>query len=371
MKQATEGQFPTGLTTLDARYYTSTEIFAAAREKVFFNSWQFVCHESQVAAVGDYWAFSLFDQDLFIARGKDNQLRCFYNVCKHRGHTLVEGSGNKRVVVCPYHAWTYELSGELRGAPGTKGLAGLDLSGICLTEVALDTLFGFVFINMNPAPASLATTFPGVAEDILALCPDIAERKHANSVAIEKQANWLVAVENYNECYHCKHVHPTFASGVIDPGSYNIYPFVQSDGTAVRCLRHAAKAQTSQEAWYDTSGSDYGSFYLWPAFSLQIYPSGVVNSYHWRPLAVDRTEVHRGWYSNSGQIDEVINRVITLDRQTTVAEDAELVKNVQRGLNSRGYRPGPLVLNPEQGIESEHSIAALHNWVRADLGEFS
>ncbi len=86
-----------------------------------------------------------------------------------------------------------------------------------------------------------------------------------------------------------------------------------------------------------------------------------------RPLSIDKTEVIRDWYSDNGEVDEVLRKVIDLDRNTTVAEDAELVKNVQRGLNSMGYSAGPLVLNPEEGIESEHSIAALHQWVRAAI----
>lgn len=353
---------PTPTEALPARYYTDPEIFARARERIFLRSWHYVCHATNVPEPGDYYAFTLLDQDLFVTRGRDGQLRCFYNVCQHRGHSLVEGTGRTRVLVCPYHAWSYELDGRLRAAPGAKETPGFDRSTICLTEVRLEVFLGFVFVNFDPEARLMAECYPGVAEAVRSLCPDIEARVFAHEHSAQEFCNWLVAVENYNECYHCGHVHKAFSSGVIDPGSYDIQPFGGG-----RVLRHAARPAAGQGKWYDTSGSDYGSFYLFPAFSLQVYPGGLVNTYYWRPLSHDDTVVHRGWFSRDGVVDDQLQAVIDLDRDTTFAEDLKLVKNVQRGLGSRGYRPGPLVISPACGINSEHSIAVLHGWVREAL----
>ena len=344
---------------LSGRYYTAPEVYARARDRLFHRTWQFACHASRIPEPGDYLAFSILDQDLFVIRGRDGAVRCFFNVCQHRGHALLEGSGRTRLVVCPYHAWSYGLDGKLRNAPRTRHLAGFDRLDICLSEVKLEAFCGFIFVNLDPDAPPMAEVFPGVEQAIRALCPDIEERAFAHEHDTREHCNWLVAVENYNECYHCKVVHPTFASGVIDTKSYNIRPF----GTT-KCLHHTAKAQSGESAWYDTSGSGYGSFFLWPAFSLQIYPSGLVNTYHWQPLSVGDTRVYRGWYSRDGVVDDSLQKVIDLDRDTTFAEDLELVKRVQRGLGSMGYRPGPLVVNPDEGIDSEHSIAKLHEWMR-------
>ena len=355
---------PIPIETLPAAYYTDPEIFARARERIFFRSWQYVCHQTHIPEPGDYYAFTLLGQDLFAVRGRDGKLRCFYNVCQHRGHMMVEGTGRTRVLVCPYHAWTYELDGRLRAAPGSQATSGFDKSAICLTEVRLDVFLGFVFINFDQDAATMETSFPGVKEAVRRLCPDIDTRRFAHEHDTQEFCNWLVAVENYNECYHCGHVHKAFADGVIDPASYDIQPF-----GAGWVLNHRSKAASGGGKWYDTSGSDYGSFYLFPAFSLQIYPGGVVNTYYWRPLATDDTQVHRGWFSHDGVVDDQLQRVIDLDRETTFAEDLSLVKSVQRGLGSRGYRPGPLVISPACGINSEHSLAALHQWVREALGK--
>ena len=345
---------------LPGRYYTDPEIYARARDRLFFRTWQFACHESRIPEPGDYYAFSVLDQDLFVVRQKDGSLRCFYNVCQHRAHPLVQGSGRVRVLVCPYHAWSYGLDGHLRGARGTKDQPGFDRSAVCLSEVRLECFCGFLFVNLDPEAKPMAVVFPGVERALKALCPDIEQRVFAREHDAPESCNWLVAVENYNECYHCKVVHPTFSSGVIDPQSYDIRVFSE----AAQCLHHTAKAQSGELAWYDTSGSDYGSFFLWPAFSLQVYPSGLVNTYHWRPQGVCDTQVHRGWYSRDGVIDDALRKVIDLDRETTFAEDLKLVNSVQRGLGSRGYRAGRLVVNPAGGIDSEHSVAKLQDWLR-------
>ena len=109
---------------------------------------------------------------------------------------------------------------------------------------------------------------------------------------------------------------------------------------------------------------EYRSWYLWPMFSFQVYPGNVLNTYHWRNTGVDSVTVFRGWYTEGGVESEVIRRLAQQDRATTVEEDIRLVESVQRGLQSRGYRPGPLVLDPACGLQSEHSIQILQQWMR-------
>ncbi|MEM0987878.1 MAG: aromatic ring-hydroxylating dioxygenase subunit alpha [Pseudomonadota bacterium] len=347
---------------LDGRYYTDPEMYRRTCDRIFDRAWHYVCHQSQIPEQGDYLAFELLGERLFVSRGKAGKIRCFYNVCQHRGHTLVQDSGRTRVFVCPYHAWTYEQDGGLRAAPATRQMAGFERARICLTQVKVEVFLGFVFVNFDDQADDMDTQFPGVRAAAMALCPDIEERVFAHEHRAQEFCNWLVAVENYNECYHCGHCHKAFSNGIIEPRSYDIQPFGMG-----RCLNHAAKAAEGDGAWYDTSGSDYGSFYLFPLFSLQIYPSGMINTYYWRPVSHDDTFVHRGWYNKDGVVDDQLQEVIDLDRDTTFAEDLALVKEVQKGLGSRGYKPGPLVIPTGTGINSEHSIAALHRWVVESL----
>lgn len=350
------GDFPQAL---EARYYTDPDIQEAQRQALFAKSWTYVCHASQISAPGSYLSFQAMGHDLFVVRGKDDEVRCFYNVCQHRAHTLVEGTGHTQFLVCPYHAWSYALDGRLKAAPNARNVPGFNREAICLTGIRCEVFLGFVFINFDPDAASMDTHYPGVREAVLEMVPDIERLQFAHVHSAHEYCNWLAATENYNECYHCGHVHKAFSSGVIEPASYNILPFGEG-----RVLRHTSEAAAGDGSWYENGGSAYSSFYLFPLFSLQIYPGQVVNTYHWQPNGHDDTIVYRSWFSADGAVDTTLQSIIDLDRDTTFAEDLRLVKEVQRGLSSPGYRPGPLIVSPQFGIDSEHSIATLHQWVR-------
>lgn len=349
--------------TLDPQFYTDPDIFARECAGLLAKTWQFAGHESEVPEPGDYFTFEVAGESLFCIRGRDGELRAFYNVCQHRAHQLVEGSGSTRVVVCPYHAWTYELTGELRAGPNLKA-AGIDRSSICLTDVRLELFHGFIFVNLDDDAAPMDEWYPGVRKELGEFVPQIDELQPLEWVEIPENCNWKISVENYSECYHCAINHPTFATGVIKPETYDIQP--QADGYV---LRHITECQSLEAMSYeiDTSrphAGDYRSFFLWPMFSFQVYPGNVLNTYHWRAEGVDRCTVWRGWYTPQGWDDEAIRRLALQDRTTTVEEDIRLVESVQQGMKSRGYRPGPLVLDPACGLNSEHSIARLQQWMR-------
>jgi len=205
----------------------------------------------------------------------------------------------------------------------------------------------------------MEVTFPGLHEKIISVCPDISDRVFVHQHYQEEHCNWMLAIENYNECYHCKVVHSDFSEGIIDPKSYNIVPM-----TSMQILHHHALCASGNNAWYDTQGSDYNSFYFWPGASIQIYPGGMINTYHWRPQEANLSRVYRSWFSKDGTISSDLQKVIDLDKTTTFAEDIDLLNNVQRGLHNMGYKPGPLVCHEEQGIDSEHSVVALHQWLK-------
>ncbi|MGX9349686.1 aromatic ring-hydroxylating oxygenase subunit alpha [Shimia sp. W99] len=352
--------------SLEARYYTDPAIYAQEMRGLLASTWQFALHLSDIPNVGDYAAFEIAGESLFAIRGRDEVVRVFYNVCQHRAHEMVSGRGNTRVVVCPYHAWTYELSGGLRAGPNIKAVPGFDRSEICLTEVRSEDFLGFLFVNLDDAAAPMDDWYPGVRAELLEFVPWIKELAPLEWVEVPENCNWKVSVENYSECYHCPINHPTFAEGVVKPETYDIQP----DAGGGYVLRHTTECQSLEKMTYPVDMSvahagDYQSWFLWPMFSFQCYPGNVLNTYHWRAEEVDRCTVWRGWYTAGGVESDVIRALAVQDRETTVEEDIRLVESVQRGLASRGYRPGPLVLDPQCGVHSEHSIARLQQWMRA------
>lgn len=359
---------PDPVRTLAAHYYTDPAIFHRELERIFYRSWQLVGHSAQLGEPGDYLSFQVGDQSLVAVHGSDGQLRAFYNVCQHRGHELLQGSGHTRLIACPYHAWTYELDGRLRKARNSQCVAGFNPADIRLTQVRLEQFCGFLFANLDDQTPSMAETFPDIEAEIRDFADDMDSLQPVHDFSVEETANWKIAVENYNECYHCQTTHPTFARGVVDPASYRITARGQ-------CLQHQAHAPAAEWAAYryqdaaKPNAQRYSSWFLWPSTSIQVYPGGVVNTYHWHPLKVNQTRVTRGWYARDGKLTPELETIIELDRSTTFAEDLTLMNSVQRGMYNRGYRPGPLILDPDETILSEHPVLALQQLVLQALAD--
>jgi len=324
----------TALRSLAAHYYTDPQRYQHELQGFLAHTWQYAAHESMLKNPGDFATFRIADENLFCIRTQNNDIKAFYNVCQHRAHELLTGSGNTALIVCPYHAWSYELSGQLRNGPNLDAVAGFNKSDICLSEVRLKEYV-----------------------------PHIHELAPLEWVEIAERCNWKVSVENYSECYHCQLNHPTFSKGVVKPATYDIQP-------QGHCLRHTTECQNLDKMSYpidldsNPHAGHYSSWFLWPTFSFQVYPGNRLNTYHWRPVDHQNVVLWRGWFSHRGQEDSVVRQLAVQDRETTVEEDIHLVESVQRGLSSRGYVPGPLVIDPASGVRSEHSIAVLQQWMR-------
>ena len=221
---------------LAARYYTDGEVFAAEMDRVFARNWVMVGHVSEVAEPGMVIAARVGDESVLVVNDA-GQLRAMFNVCQHRGHELVTSEAARLDrITCPYHAWTYGLDGRLLHARGE------DLGDVCVPGVRLETLGGFMFVNLSADAAALAAVAPGVQDELLARVPDAPRRVLSARLTHEMRANWKVVVENYNECYHCPNVHKWFTSGVVAPGSY----WIASDGSVTR---HGADRPSRPPAW--------------------------------------------------------------------------------------------------------------------------
>ena len=196
-------------------------MYEREKEAIFYRTWQYVAHRSAFAEPGDYVTLPICDQNIFVMKGGDGVLRAFYNVCRHRGHELLsEPSGNvASAIVCPYHAWTFERDGEVARGPLLIEAAGLRQgrlraafrSGWSSSATASSS------ISMTRRKASRAS--PGEMEaDLRRRVPwhRRALKMHPHPVDLlgdaRQHAGWKVVVDNYVECYHCRHAHPDFAS---------------------------------------------------------------------------------------------------------------------------------------------------------------
>jgi phenylpropionate dioxygenase-like ring-hydroxylating dioxygenase large terminal subunit len=174
-----------------------------------------------VPARGECLHVHVAGESVLILRQKDESLRAFYNVCSHRGSRLVRtpplpdpeqpaatrSASLPTGVVCPYHAWTYNLDGSLRAAPYVQFDAACPKEGFSLVPVHLDTWGGFIFVNLATTPAQSLLEQLVVPVRKLARYP-LASLRRGAQLIYDVRANWKVILENYNECYHCGPVHP-------------------------------------------------------------------------------------------------------------------------------------------------------------------
>lgn len=350
--------------TLPARFYTDPDIFAAEREAIFFRGWHMAAHASDLAEIGSYVTASIFDQKVFICRGKDNVLRGFYNVCAHRAHELLSGTGKARVITCPYHAWSYHLTGELRSARGSEDLPGFDHGEFCLTPVRVEVFCSVVFFNLDAGAASAAETFAGLDAEIETHAPSFAGMQRLNTFSNTIEANWKVVVDNFLECYHCAPAHPAFAD-LVDLTTYRS----ECQAAYSSHIGNAGRPQNKAYAFDPKAPVQKSAFWwLWPMGTINLVPGDPAVSLFWfNPISPTRTELLAISYTPDGKSTPQLDAASEYAGTILSDEDNRLCESVQRGMASRGYRQGRFVVDAERTAVSEHAVHHFHQLVAGAL----
>jgi phenylpropionate dioxygenase-like ring-hydroxylating dioxygenase large terminal subunit len=346
-------QDPARSYTLPARYYTDPEIFAAEREAIFFRGWHMACHASDLSQVGSYVTASILDQKVFICRGRDNVLRGFYNVCKHRAHALLTGTGKVTLITCPYHAWSYGLTGDLRSARGAEKMPGFDTSEFCLSPVRVETLGHIVFFNLDDDAPSTASQFDGFDTELEAHIPGFAGMKRLSTWASTVEANWKIVVDNFLECYHCAPAHPAFAD-MVDLKTYHSECHTNYSSHIGGSVRPDNKAYAFDPA---APVQKSAFWWLWPMATVNQLPGDTAVSLFWfNPISPTRTETLAINYTPDGKTTPQLERADQYTGVILTDEDNSLCESVQRGMASRGYQQGRFVVDPEHSSISEHAV---------------
>jgi len=346
--------------TLSSHYYAGDESWALDKERIFYRSWQFAGHVSQLPKSGDFFTKQIADESLLIVRGEDDEIRAFYNVCRHRAHRLARGHGNKRLFVCPYHAWSYRTDGQLFNAPGSDRIEGFCKETIRLSAVRLETMAGLIFVNLDDDAPGLAETFPGIAEGLLAARSDLPAMRPAYERSIDHDCNWKVSVENFSECYHCSTVHKFLTNSLYDAESYTAT-------VEDKVFKHFMARLGDRE----THG-DLHCWYLWPNLAVEMFPfHRSVTIRQFLPLGPRRSSYSYCWLVGPELTPGEVDEVAEMGREycdTTGLEDADIVEAVQQGLESRAYDAGTLMLGPEITQQSEHGVAHFQSLYRDAVG---
>jgi len=348
--------------TLPATWYADAGVHAHERERIFSRAWTYAGPSEWVAEPGSYFAAYIGHVPVAVVRGSDGVLRGLVNVCRHRGHLVVEGTGCRETLQCPYHAWTYDLDGTLRRAPRSEREPGFDPSGLSLAPVSVDTWGPFVFVNPDPEAAPLAAALGRMPEIVAESGLDVEAIRFHSHHEWPIEANWKVVMENFLECYHCPTAHPGFSKVIdVNPDSYllQVHTTFSSQIGPVRASALAANGKAPYQPRGDVTQSQY--HFLFPSTTLNIAP-GIPNISleRYNPDGVRRTVEVTDYYFGIDASAEEIDELMVWDNQVA-EEDVSLVQSVQRGLDSGAVPQGRLM------GESEKLIADFQRRVHAAL----
>lgn len=192
--------------TLPGWCYTSDDFFEFEQEAIFARRWFAVTHERMVPEAGDYITVDIAGEPLIVVRDDNGTVNVLSAVCRHRSCVLLTDSGNcGDTIMCPYHNWVYDLTGQLRGAPYMTRTRSFDKASVQLASLAVTTWQGFVFASFSPIPAEFGASETELADFLKNYQLEHAALARPRTMTIEW--NWKVMLENAVECYHCTALH--------------------------------------------------------------------------------------------------------------------------------------------------------------------
>ncbi|HEU0028998.1 MAG TPA: aromatic ring-hydroxylating dioxygenase subunit alpha [Kofleriaceae bacterium] len=338
--------------TIPGSWYVDPRIEALERATVWSRTWQLVARTDQLREAGQYVTAEVAGEPIVVVRGSDGVLRAFFNVCRHHAAAVMtEPCGTADRLRCPYHGWTYDLAGTLRGVPEAQGMRGFDKDRMGLVPVAVDTWEHFVFVHLDRDPVPLRAQLGAVVDQVAPL--GLGTLQFCERRVYELACNWKVFVDNYLDGgYHVPHLHEGLAS-ILSHADYTIECFDRC------CLQRSPIATTGGDA-ITASVRKGEALYYW------IYPNLMLNWYEGYldtnlviPLGIDRVRVIFDFYFDDISAARAERNRQSMDVSERIQdEDHAICESVQRGLASRAYGAGRLSVRREAGERLFHQLLA-------------
>ena len=377
---------------LEQPFYVDKEIFELDLETFFYNQWVFVGHISRIPKKGDYFLFSIGNESIIIIRENNEKINCFFNVCRHRGsHICLEDEGRVRKLICPYHAWGYDLGGNLINAKMMeKNFNPKDWN---LKKCYSQVFEGLVFINLSEKPSDFKNFIKPIKPFIE--LHGLGRAKIADRKIYPTKGNWKLALDNFHECYHCQPSHPEYchvhsrdyiqsygAGSNTGPESKEFNKKLKIWNRKVKKLgyltgefsedkfseffRSAERTPFSNGKLSETKSGkpastlmgkfnefDGGYTTIGPSpFNSIIMSNDFATTFTFIPKGPNDTDIEIMWLVNENAIEGVDYNVEDLTwmwHKTTLA-DKRIIEDNQKGVLSKKYEPGPLS-KMEMGLE--------------------
>lgn len=354
--------------TLPGACYTSHEFYERELASVFLDDWFCLGRADQIPQVGDYFTVSVGPDPLIVIRSGAQTVHVLSAVCRHRSMVIAEDRGHcSRFLVCPYHSWTYDLTGRLRGAPDMTRTRGFVKEAVRLPSLKTEIWKGFIFATLNDARTALSARL--AALEPLISRYDVESLKALPPRPYEFSCNWKIRMENGMECYHCSRLHSGYHDCAPSRNTVPVtLPFNDKFIVNIVETTHIDAALTPP---------DYKAFFpplpglttqersqmMWvsvlPNLSIAFNADNVHYSCWW-PLAVDLTQIESSWMYpdtviRSANFGEEFQ--YQLDKQVEIIEqDSEACERVQRGLRSR-------LASQSRLSWQEESVARFMRWL--------
>jgi phenylpropionate dioxygenase-like ring-hydroxylating dioxygenase large terminal subunit len=338
--------------TLPAAWYVAQDVFDREREVIFERSWQYVCHVGSLERPGDFVTTEIGRVPIVVVRNKVGDLAGFVNVCRHRCAEVVQGRGHRNVLQCHYHAWTYDLDGQLMSAPRSEREAGFEVGSFCLEKVRVESWGPLVFANVSAGGGSLAQQLGDLPALMAGDGIDFDAVRLSERSEWEVGANWKIVVENFDECYHCSVAHPSFSRLMeVGPDSYRLESgeWWSRATTPLRVWPEARQPDLPYDAAGPIRAAQFAFF--WPNFTLVQNP-GPTNlmALYFVPKGPDRTVVISEYFFGDDASPEMVRDIMAFN-VLVGSEDQRLVESVQRGMTSGRVPRGRLLLDSERLIQ--------------------
>jgi len=388
--------------SLEQPFYTDRTIFETDLEKIVAKQWLFVDHVSAIPEPGDVITYEIAGESIILVRGKDKEVRAFFNVCRHRGSRICLKEKEKvRTLTCPYHAWVWDLEGKLIRA--TLMPEDFDPAKWPLHKCQTRVWQGLIFINLAKEGDPEVIDFDEITR---AFEPYIATHRLDQAKIVAKKqyptdGNWKLAVENFRECYHCAPAHPeyTMVNAYVNDGNRD--PDMRAEvveawakeweakGHVTRGIMSWGEHQNDKQPYgvfrqpirdgYKTLSEDgqpvaplMGDLKEWdcgetllifgPLFYVYL-ANDHATLFRFTPISPTHTDVILSWLVRE---DAVEGRDVDVDKLTwmwdvTTIEDTKIIGDNQLGVNSRRYQPGPYSMR-------ERGTTGFVNWYLSRLG---
>ena len=378
--------------SLDQAFYVDDKIFDLDLKNIFSKQWVFVGHISRIPNFGDYFLFNIGKESIIIIRDKNDSIYAHYNVCRHRGSQIcLEEAGNKKLLVCPYHAWSYNLDGSIKSARMMND--DFNKKEWTLHKCNLKIFEGLIFINLSDNPNSFEEFISPTKKFIE--FHGLSNAKIAYRKIYPTNGNWKLTLDNFHECYHCQPAHPEYcavhdpeyimaygAGNNTGPSSEKFNKILNDWNTKVQNMGHITGEYSETEfnnysrsaertplregkftetksgkpiaklmgkfKQYDNGYTSVGT----SPFNSLLMCNDFATLFTFIPKATLYTEVELMWLVHKDAkegVDYNLEEMIWMWDETTIA-DKRIIEDNQKGVLSKKYLPGPLS-QMEKGLE--------------------